>query len=290
MELSQLRYFYAAAQEEHITKAAQILHIAQPALTQSIQRLERELGVPLFEHKGRNITLNPYGKLLKKRLKEVFTILDAIPHEIQEISQEKERNIRFNVLAASTLMVGIVIAYKKLHPEVNFQLIQNAEDPNCDFCVTTVSPDEVAEMQDEGVILTEKISLAVPANSPYAGLGSIRLEEVMNESFISLSHEKPLRAICDHICMTVGFLPRIIFETENPSVFRDMIGAGLGIGFWPVHSWGPLVSKEVVLLPLDNESCKRHIVVRSLKSDTEIGLYAKDFYQYVLHHFESLPE
>ena len=290
MELSQLRYFYVAAQHEHITKAAEALHIAQPALTQSIQRLERELGVPLFERKGRNIALNAYGKLMKKRLTEVFSILDHLPHEIKEISQLKEKNIRFNVLAASTLMVGLVIAYKKIHPEVNFQLIQNMEDPSCDFCVTTISADELDELNEEDVILAEKICLAVPAHSPYAQRASIKLEGVMNESFISLSHEKPLRAICDRICMTVGFLPRIIFETENPSVFRDMIGAGLGIGFWPVHSWGTLASKDVVLVPLDNPSCKRNIVVRRLKTENEIGWYANDFYQFIFEHFQSLPE
>lgn len=290
MELSQLRYFYVAAQHEHITKAAEALHIAQPALTQAIQRLERELGVPLFERKGRGITLNAYGKLLKKRLGEVFAVLDSIPHEIKEISQMKEKNIRFNVLAASTLMVEIIIAYKKTHPDVNFQLVQNMEDPHCDFCVTTVMPSDKAEPQKDDVILTEKICLAVPANSEYAKRDSIRLEEVMNDSFISLSHEKPLRTICDRICMSVGFLPRIIFETENPSVFRDMISAGLGIGFWPVHSWGTLTSKDVVLVPFDNALCKRDIIVRRLKPATEVGWYANDFYQFIFSHFQSLPE
>lgn len=290
MELSQLRYFYVAAQHEHITKAAEELHIAQPALTQAIQRLERELGVPLFERRGRGIVLNAYGKLLKKRLGEVFSILDHLTHEMKEISQIQERNIRFNVLAASTLMVEIIIAYKKLHPEVNFQLVQNMEDPGCDFCVTTIPSNELEEQNIDGVILSERICLAVPASSAYAKRSSIRLEEVMNESFISLSHEKPLRAICDRICMSAGFLPRIIFESENPSVFRDMIGAGLGIGFWPVHSWGPLASKEVVLVPLDNPYCKRNIIVRRLKPEAEIGWYANDFYRFIFEHFQNLHQ
>ncbi|MCI8633976.1 MAG: LysR family transcriptional regulator [Lachnospiraceae bacterium] len=290
MELSQLRYFYVAAQHEHITKAAQELHIAQPALTQAIQRLERELGVPLFERKGRGITLNAYGTLLKKRLTEVFLILDQLPHEMKEISQQREKNIRFNVQAASTLMVELLIAYKKLHPEVNFQLVQNTgEDHSCDLCVTTV-PSGLEDAQEEGLILTEQICLAVPVSCAYAKRSSLHLEEVMNESFISLSHEKPLRSICDRICMSIGFLPRIIFETENPTVFRDMIGAGLGVGFWPVHSWGTLASKEVTLVPLDNPFCKRDIIVQRLKPEAELGWYANDFYQFIFHHFQSLHE
>lgn len=90
--------------------------------------------------------------------------------------------------------------------------------------------------------------------------------------------------------MSIGFLPRIIFETENPTVFRDMIGAGLGVGFWPVHSWGTLASKEVTLVPLDNPFCKRDIIVQRLKPEAELGWYANDFYQFIFHHFQSLHE
>ena len=68
MELLQLRYFLVAAQYQHMTKAAEHLQIAQPALSQAIHRLEAELGVPLFERKNRSIELNDEGKFLQKRL------------------------------------------------------------------------------------------------------------------------------------------------------------------------------------------------------------------------------
>ena len=66
MELLQLRYFLVAAQYQHMTKAAEHLQIAQPALSQAIHRLEAELGVPLFERKNRSIELNEEGKFLQK--------------------------------------------------------------------------------------------------------------------------------------------------------------------------------------------------------------------------------
>ena len=68
MELTQLKYFYAVAENLHVTKTAEQLHIAQPALTQSIRRLENELGYPLFAAKGRNIILTEYGRYLKEQL------------------------------------------------------------------------------------------------------------------------------------------------------------------------------------------------------------------------------
>ena len=67
MELTQLKYFYAVAKNLHVTKTAEQLHIAQPALTQAVRRLEKELGHPLFASKGRNIVLTEYGKYLKEQ-------------------------------------------------------------------------------------------------------------------------------------------------------------------------------------------------------------------------------
>ena len=72
MELLQLEYFYAVAKTQHVTHTAEQLHIAQPALTQSIHRLEKELGVPLFHRNGRNIALTEYGVYLRDALKPIL--------------------------------------------------------------------------------------------------------------------------------------------------------------------------------------------------------------------------
>lgn len=70
MELTQLTYFLTVAQMQHMTHAAEALHIAQPALTKSVQRLESELGVPLIARKGRGIALTPYGQRLADELQQ----------------------------------------------------------------------------------------------------------------------------------------------------------------------------------------------------------------------------
>ena len=84
MELFQLKYFLAVAKYEHVTKAAESLHIAQPAVSQAIRHLEEEFDTPLFDRENRHITLNATGKLLQKRLTPIMAALDAIPDEIKE--------------------------------------------------------------------------------------------------------------------------------------------------------------------------------------------------------------
>lgn len=83
MELLQLRYFLTTAEYQHMTKAAEHLQIAQPALSQAIHRLESELGIPLFERKNRSIELNDAGRLLQKRLIPIISALDRIPGELK---------------------------------------------------------------------------------------------------------------------------------------------------------------------------------------------------------------
>ena len=84
MELLQLRYFLVAAQYQHITKASEHLRIAQPALSQSIHRLEAELGVPLFTRQNRSIELNEEGRFLQQRRIPILNSLDQIPEELQK--------------------------------------------------------------------------------------------------------------------------------------------------------------------------------------------------------------
>ena len=115
MELLQLEYFYAVAQNQHMTRTAEQLHIAQPSLTQSIRRLEKELGVPLFYRSGRNIALTTYGEALQNALTPVLKTLHQIPTQLQQMALEREKTIRLNVLAASTLVTQALISYKKDH-------------------------------------------------------------------------------------------------------------------------------------------------------------------------------
>ena len=73
MELLQLKYFQTVARLEHMTKAAEELHIAQPSLSKTIARLEKDLGVPLFDRQGRQITLNSFRKSIFKTSRAYFS-------------------------------------------------------------------------------------------------------------------------------------------------------------------------------------------------------------------------
>ena len=113
MELTQLRYFAEAARLQHITRAAEQLHIAQPALTQALHRLEAELEVPLFVQRGRGVVLTPYGELLKERAQEILRSADALKGEMQQMAKTQSSTVHMNVLAASYIVTEAVIGFKQ---------------------------------------------------------------------------------------------------------------------------------------------------------------------------------
>lgn len=95
-------------------------------MTQAIHRLEKELNVPLFVSRGRNIVLTEYGKFLQKKLTPLLEELDEIPEQLKIMARLETDTIHLNVLAASTHVIDAIIEYKKTHTDIHFQLLQNA--------------------------------------------------------------------------------------------------------------------------------------------------------------------
>ena len=281
MELTKLRYFYTVAKHGHVTRAAEEIHIAQPALTKAIKQLEEELGVPLFYKRGRNIFLTSFGVYLKNKLDTVFLHVDSIPEELETLKKEQRQTVKLNVLAASTAVTEAVIAYKKRNPDVIFQVIQNEAESDCDISVAineaNLSALPPIENRD---LLKENIYLAVPKTSPYANRSSIALQEVKDEGFVHLAGSRFFRLICDEFCMRAGFKPHTSFESDSPMAVKNIIGASAGVGFWPEYSWGK-VSHDVVLLPITDPVCRRILALNFHTSPTPSAV-AKDFYHYLI--------
>lgn len=282
MELMQIRYFLETARTKHMTNSAKNLHITQPALTQAIRRLEKDLGVPLFTAKGRNIVLTEYGRYLQKKLEPLMEQLDAVPEQLKMMVALEGETIHMNVLAASSLVMEAIIEYKKGHEDINFQLQQNSESELYDIAVTTKLFYQGAE--ENSFACAEEIYLAVPRNQRYQGRTSVRLEETSEEGFISLLGSREFRYICDRFCQHAGFTPKIIFESDNPSAVKNMIAANMGIGFWPEFTWGSIENENVRLLKIEEPVCQRDIIIHYNRNKTD-SRNVTDFYEFLTNFF-----
>lgn len=293
MEIQQFRYFLEAARYENLTKASEDLHIAQPALSQSIKRLETELGVSLFDRKNHRIILNEQGKLLKKRLIPLLESIDNLKDELWESVYSSERTIYLNFLSASNLITNCIISYRALKPDVQFQVSQLEMTEMCDIHIESrtamsLTPHRPQELP-EGIIrreyLREEIFLAVPPDSKFAKHKTIDLREVKEENFIRLGNGWQLRGICDDFCRRAGIRPQAVFESNSPESVRNLIAAGLGIGFWPEKSWGGAPGHRVVLIPIRYPICKRDLVVTMFEQAKEKPV-VEEFMNYLCTYFE----
>ena len=286
MEINQMRYFLEVASTQHVTRSAERLHIAQPALSKAIHNLEQELGVPLFASKGRNIVLTEYGKYLQEKMSGIISEIDDLPQELKSMADRENATIHLKVLAASTLITDAIIEYRRKHPKINFQLMQNDQSKIYDISVTTerVKSEEIFNSENRFKII-EKIFLAVPAEHRLAKREKINLTEVEKDGFISLMGSKQLRWICDKFCRQAGFEPRIIFESDNPAAVKNMVCSNMGICFWPEFSWGNLQKGSAVLLEIEQPLCEREIIFKCRENKLD-NRAVRDFFEFLQEFFD----
>lgn len=256
-------------------------------------RLEAELGVPLFERKNRSIELNDEGKFLQKRLIPILSSLDRLPEELRKGKEAATHTVHLRLLSASALITNRIIAYRSLRPDVNFQLYQiPGQEDDFDVCVTARRADTAPKENDDAtVMLEEDLYLAVPSHSPYGSRESIRLTDTKDADYICLGGSKPIRQITNSYFMEAGFTPHIIFESDTTESVRNLIAAGMGIGFWPACSWGPLTTNfggspghfPVKLLPITDQKCRRQIILTRSEKGKKSPIVA-DFCDFLVEH------
>lgn len=284
MEFVQIRYFLEVARTKHITNSAKNLNITQPALSQAIKRLEKTLGVPLFVSKGRNIMLTEYGLYMQRKLEPLMEELDVLPEKLRFMEKLENETIHINVLAASELVTDAIMEYQKTHEELHFQMLQNEGNELYDLAVISTL-ENGKEKQEKAWICAEDIFLAVPAEGRFQGKTSVRLKDVADERFIGLRGSGKFGYLCNQFCHDAGFQPNVVFESPTPMAMKNMIGANMGIGFWPEFSWGDVNHDKVRLLKIKEPLCRRNIKIsyRVNKTDSRSVV---EFYEFLTEYFQ----
>lgn len=289
MDLLSLRYFQVVANVQSMTKAAEILHISQPALSKMIKHLENELTVELFDRTGKYIRLNEYGRRFLEKVNLSLQTLEDGKQELLDLAERSVGTIVILVQVGSYLLPDMITKFRELHPGVQFKLLLHDQDaatyPLFDLCISSAPfriPGTTAEQ-----LLTEDIMLALPSDHRYAERKSIRLDELAKDGFISLKSGKRLRETTDLLCRTAGFTPQIVYECDDPAMVRSLVQAGLGICFYPAITWGNSGGTSVILLPIEDVSSKRTIEI-SWYSNRYMSNIARAFKSFVQEYYKQL--
>lgn len=291
MEWQQLEYFQTVARVQHMTQAAEILSISQPALSRSIAKLEDELGVPLFERQGRSILLNHYGQLFLKRVNRILK-------EFQEGKQELKALLDpgYGVVSLGFLhtlgpetIPNLIGTFRSTFPKVTFQLNQNnssslikqMELGEFDLCLIT-PPD--TKLQIQWVKLwSEELFVIVPVGHPLENRESIVLDEISDDPFISVKKGNALRQITDQLFQEAEINPKIVFEGEELHTIAGLVASGFGVSLIPdIKDLDP---SKIARIRVRWPKCERSIGIAWVEG-RYLSPSVKQFKEFVINYFK----
>lgn len=277
-----MEYFLDIAETQHMTKSAQRLHVAQPALSRSMAKLEDELGVQLFRRAGRGLSLTDEGRLLKKQLAPIVRDIHRTESMFGDIRRTRASEIRVRVDAGSRIVSQALALWMSENPQSRLALAQNSLFQD-DAHVVVAS--DLLEDCCKTKCYTERVMLASPASVAFRA-SAVELSELESLSFVSLPSTAGFSRFVSEMCARAKFQPRVVLESDNPSVVREMIGLGLGVGFWPEKSWGPLEGDGVALHPLANGAARSVYV--GLSELGALNNQAVVLYEHVCRFFQDV--
>lgn len=258
MELQQLRYFAEIAKTQNISAAAKKLYIAQPSLSQTLKRLEKEVGVSLFDRVGKSIILNSYGEVFLKYVNQVFTALDNADRELKSIDSNAMTNVCICAQSASLLLPDIVLRIRSLYPNIHLQLVQQTDVDDMPWDLMIYS-DCIRPQGDSYIkLLTEPLGVVMPLLHPLANKDILYRKDLESESFISLSSRHNLYKEISYYCNLIGWNPKITTYVDSPNVMRDLLKINIGVAFVPKYTWHSfydesLVFKQIYDMPMTRD-------------------------------------
>lgn len=188
MDILQLREFKTIAELQSVSRAAEVLHVAQPSLSRTIKTLEAELNISLFERTGRNICLNENGKILLKYTNDILHSIDQMKMELSHANFQNLSVMPINFYAASALMPYIARQFHSRYPHIKLQLFsQKSSDLKRGALgrIAVFASARQEENENATLLLTERILAAVPAAHPLSVRKELCLKELQKENIIS---------------------------------------------------------------------------------------------------------
>ena len=291
MELLQLSSFRVVARLEHMTRAAEELNVTQPALSRSISRLERELGVPLFDRHGRGLRLNQFGSAFLGHVDRIFRELDAATDQLRDLAGLEQGHVS---LAAGALhwLPEVLRPFLAAHPGARFRLSQRSlpemtrllEDGEIDFCILPGPAPSLPVRWQE--LRTAPIVAVVPISHRLAGRASVRLGDLAGDEMILGKPGDVLREVMDGYFRQAGITPQVACEADEPGAVEDYVAAGLGVAFIPDVSKPTSRSGLTAWIPITDPPCLLTVGI-AWNQNRYLSLAARAFHQHIGAYFDA---
>lgn len=243
MELRQLRYFLVVADELHFGRAAERLHLTQPPLTVAVRRLERELGVQLFDRTTRRVTLTPAGKSFKDRIQVAIADLDDAAGDVADVAAGRSGKIRVGFVSSAsyTTIPEAIRAFREHRPRIALELnpltsgeqIEQLLDGNLDLGLIR-DPGDVPGLRFE-LLSTEDLVVVLPDAHRLAAAEELQPQDLEGEPMILF----PYRLMPGFVARVLRLFeplaapPPVVQQAIHQETVLGLVAAGLGLSILP---------------------------------------------------------
>lgn len=244
MEIHQLRYFLAVARLRNFSRAAEQCRVAQPSLSQQIQKLEGELGERLFERTKREVSLTVAGELFREHAARVLDEVEQARERVREVSGLLRGRVVLGALptVAPYFLPARLRAFTRKHPAIEVvvhedttaQLVEGVLEKEIDVALLSL-PVERAGLEAEE-FFDEPLLVALPRKHPLAKKKGLTLDDLGNESFILMKEGHCLAGQALQFCQLNGFAPRVSFRSAQIETVLSFVANGWGISIVPAMS------------------------------------------------------
>ncbi len=285
MELLQLRYFADAATTENFSHTAKKFMVPQSSISETIKKLETELGVNLFDRKGNKVILNEKGKIFQSGVESALRHLDDVVCALKDNKEEVSGDLSILVQTNRRLVTKCISEFKNLYPNVNFSIYHEYSDVTYDRFDICIS-DQTYGLKDldKELLITENILITVSKKHPLAERKVVSMKDLSDERFISMQTNRSLHKLLLSLCHNSGFNPHIAIQCDDPFYLREYVAMNLGIALFPEFSWKNTFDDRVSFLQTSEGPIKRDTYVY-WKNSKYISKAAKLFRNYVIEKF-----
>lgn len=293
--LRQLDIFAAVARTQSLTRAAEEVHLTQPAVSMQVKQLEEAFGLPFFEPDGRGIRLTEAGREFAQRVEEVIDRVQNLDELAARLRGVRTGRIRLGVVSTAKYFVPRLLGqFLRSHPGIDFRLsVHNREEILRELRGNTVDlvimgrPPEGLDC-DATPFAPNLLGIVAAPEHPLSRRRRMDLAELSAEPFIIREHGSGTRAAMERVFAEQGVKFHATMEMTSNETIKQAVIAGLGLGFLSLHTvrtelaWGRLVLLDVVGLPLR----RQWYVVRRAKR--RLVPAAEEFGQFLLGEAEGL--
>ncbi|MEU0741583.1 LysR substrate-binding domain-containing protein [Streptomyces sp. NPDC006134] len=239
MELRQLKYFLAVAEERNFTRAAELVHISQPGISAQIRQLEGELGATLVDRTGRRAELTAVGEAVRDHARSVLAAVEVLRRAVDEMNGLVRGRVVVGMVRACTVtpLFDALSGFHLAHPGVEISLVEDDSDRlvervregSVDLALIGAAGRAPGDL-DGWQVVSEPIVAVVPAGHPLAGRDGVTLAELCAHPIVCLPPGTGIRAVLDRSAAARGLTPAVALQASAPGAVLDLAARGLGVG------------------------------------------------------------